>query len=206
MKARHYDPVIGRFYSNDPVGFKASNPMMFNRYAYANNNPYAYTDPDGRQATFMDLELGPSSRKPIRHQNIPVVSLSPNLQDAILGAGLIGIGLLIMNNEDGSDSSGVEEVDGGLEGEAQYDSSTDPKLEAGPPTEKQLKKFQKQLDEHGLSSLEDSRDSIQKNLDEHLANLEEYRSAGGYTSSVEREIRNFKRELEAIDNVLENSD
>ena len=51
MKARFYDPVIGRFYSNDPVGFTASNPMMFNRYAYANNNPFNYIDPDGRNAT-----------------------------------------------------------------------------------------------------------------------------------------------------------
>ncbi|WP_419571142.1 RHS repeat-associated core domain-containing protein [Rheinheimera sp.] len=48
MQARYYDPVIGRFYSNDPVGFNASNPMLFNRYAYANNNPYKFTDPDGR--------------------------------------------------------------------------------------------------------------------------------------------------------------
>lgn len=48
MQQRYYDPVIGRFYSNDPVGFTASNPMMFNRYAYANNNPYKYIDPDGR--------------------------------------------------------------------------------------------------------------------------------------------------------------
>jgi uncharacterized protein RhaS with RHS repeats len=50
MQQRYYDPLIGRFYSNDPVGFTASNPMMFNRYAYANNNPYKYTDPDGRFA------------------------------------------------------------------------------------------------------------------------------------------------------------
>ena len=47
MKQRYYDPLIGRFYSNDPVGFTASNPMMFNRYTYANNNPYKYIDPDG---------------------------------------------------------------------------------------------------------------------------------------------------------------
>jgi len=45
MQARYYDPVIGRFYSNDPVGF--SNVHNFNRYAYANNNPYKYVDPDG---------------------------------------------------------------------------------------------------------------------------------------------------------------
>jgi RHS repeat-associated protein len=48
MQARYYDPVIGRFYSNDPVGYTASNPVMsFNRYMYVNNNPYKYTDPNG---------------------------------------------------------------------------------------------------------------------------------------------------------------
>jgi RHS repeat-associated protein len=50
MQQRYYDPVVGRFYSNDPVGFTASNPMMFNRYAYANNNPYKFVDPDGRNS------------------------------------------------------------------------------------------------------------------------------------------------------------
>lgn len=50
MQARFYDPTIGRFYSNDPVGFIENNPMMFNRYAYANNNPYKYTDPNGEVA------------------------------------------------------------------------------------------------------------------------------------------------------------
>ena len=47
MQARYYDPVIGRFYSNDPVGF--TNIHTFNRYGYANNNPYKYIDPDGRE-------------------------------------------------------------------------------------------------------------------------------------------------------------
>jgi RHS repeat-associated protein len=48
MQARYYDPVIGRFYSNDPVGFVESQPSSFGRYTYANNNPYKYVDPDGR--------------------------------------------------------------------------------------------------------------------------------------------------------------
>ncbi|NRB25799.1 MAG: hypothetical protein HRU42_19580 [Shewanella sp.] len=48
MQARYYDPVIGRFYSNDPVGYTYANPVMsFNRYLYVNNNPYKYTDPNG---------------------------------------------------------------------------------------------------------------------------------------------------------------
>ena len=49
MQARYYDPVIGRFYSNDPVGYVAKNPVhSFGRYTYVNNNPYKYVDPDGK--------------------------------------------------------------------------------------------------------------------------------------------------------------
>jgi RHS repeat-associated protein len=53
MQARYDDPVIGRFYSNDPAGavshLSTENGIQgFNRYAYANNNPYKYTDPDGK--------------------------------------------------------------------------------------------------------------------------------------------------------------
>ncbi len=45
---RYYDPAIGRFISVDPVDVSAANGSNFNRYWYANNNPYRYTDPDGR--------------------------------------------------------------------------------------------------------------------------------------------------------------
>lgn len=58
MQQRYYDPVIGRFYSNDPVDMlghmQHGNPTMgFNRYAYANNNPYKYVDPDGQLVNFV---------------------------------------------------------------------------------------------------------------------------------------------------------
>lgn len=46
--ARFYDPELGRFLTIDPRGFRESSPDSFNRYAFANNNPYRYTDPDGR--------------------------------------------------------------------------------------------------------------------------------------------------------------
>ena len=49
MGRRFYDPKIGRFISADPIGFTPSNVQSFNRYAYANNNPYKYYDPDGRE-------------------------------------------------------------------------------------------------------------------------------------------------------------
>lgn len=44
---RKYDPVLGRFLSIDPVGASAEKPFSVNRYAYANNNPYRYVDPQG---------------------------------------------------------------------------------------------------------------------------------------------------------------
>jgi RHS repeat-associated protein len=54
--ARYYDPVVGRFMGVDPVGFAETNIQTFNRYAYGNNNPYKYVDPDGRAAeTALDL-------------------------------------------------------------------------------------------------------------------------------------------------------
>lgn len=48
MQQRYYDPQIGRFLSMDPVAANASIGTNFNRYWYANNNPYRFTDPDGR--------------------------------------------------------------------------------------------------------------------------------------------------------------
>jgi RHS repeat-associated protein len=48
MQARYYDPQLARFLSTDPVGFDPGNTFSFSRYAYANNNPYRYIDPDGR--------------------------------------------------------------------------------------------------------------------------------------------------------------
>ncbi len=47
MRSRYYDPALGRFYATDPVAFNGE-PKSFNRYAYANNNPYKYVDPDGQ--------------------------------------------------------------------------------------------------------------------------------------------------------------
>ena len=48
MQQRYYDPLIGRFLSPDPEPTNANTGENFNRYWYANNNPYRYTDPDGR--------------------------------------------------------------------------------------------------------------------------------------------------------------
>jgi RHS repeat-associated protein len=52
MQQRYYDPQIGLFLSVDPVT-AYSNPVgQFHRYRYANNNPYKFVDPDGREVRF----------------------------------------------------------------------------------------------------------------------------------------------------------
>jgi len=42
-RARYYDPELGRFISEDPIGFKGG----INFYAYVGNNPLIYNDPSG---------------------------------------------------------------------------------------------------------------------------------------------------------------
>ncbi len=48
MQARYYDPVAGRFLSNDPMAFAPDSPISFNRYAYVANDPINRIDPDGK--------------------------------------------------------------------------------------------------------------------------------------------------------------
>ncbi|WP_265257063.1 RHS repeat-associated core domain-containing protein [Verminephrobacter aporrectodeae] len=48
MGARYYMPLTGRFTGIDPKDLVPEQPHSFNRYAYANNNPYKYIDLDGR--------------------------------------------------------------------------------------------------------------------------------------------------------------
>ena len=57
MQQRYYDPEVGRFLSVDPVGVDLATGANFNRYWYANNNPYKYRDPDGRFADII-LDVG----------------------------------------------------------------------------------------------------------------------------------------------------
>ena len=51
MQQRYYDPMIGQFLSVDPVTAYQKPTTNFNRYVYALNNPYRFTDPDGRDST-----------------------------------------------------------------------------------------------------------------------------------------------------------
>jgi RHS repeat-associated protein len=58
MQQRYYDQGVGRFLSVDPVSASSINGGNFNRYWYANSNPYKFIDPDGR---FFQSIFGPPS-------------------------------------------------------------------------------------------------------------------------------------------------
>ncbi|MFL9583447.1 RHS repeat domain-containing protein [Stenotrophomonas sp. AB1(2024)] len=51
MQQRYMDPELGVFLSVDPVTAYQKPVEQFNRYRYANGNPYRFTDPDGRSAS-----------------------------------------------------------------------------------------------------------------------------------------------------------
>ncbi|HEX7047909.1 MAG TPA: RHS repeat-associated core domain-containing protein [Gammaproteobacteria bacterium] len=82
MQARYYDPQIGRFLSVDPVMFSPDKPQQFNRYWYANGNPYLYIDPDGREVyvAWHTVEIGNTN---IRTGKVHTfVKIVPKNQDA----------------------------------------------------------------------------------------------------------------------------
>jgi RHS repeat-associated protein len=56
--ARFYDPALGRFMAMDPAPWNEANLHSFNRYAFANNNPLRFTDPDGREAEELPQKFG----------------------------------------------------------------------------------------------------------------------------------------------------
>ena len=69
-------------------------------------------------------------------------------------------------------------------------------------SEATFKAFQRQLKQHGKETVLKSQKNIQRRLNEHLKKLDEIRKAKGNTSSVEREIRTFKSQIQAIKDLL----
>ena len=70
-RARYYDPDVGRFLTEDPLGFEAG----LNFYAYIDNNPVNFTDPMGLQRrggprrirpgqSLLEIYHGPVLREP----------------------------------------------------------------------------------------------------------------------------------------------
>ncbi|MCD7811589.1 MAG: DUF6531 domain-containing protein [Ruminococcus sp.] len=55
LRARYYDPTIGRFISRDSVVGENTDPLSLNLYTYCGNNPILNEDPDGH---FWNVVIG----------------------------------------------------------------------------------------------------------------------------------------------------
>jgi RHS repeat-associated protein len=51
LNARHYDPQLARFLTEDTYRGQANDPLSLNMYTYVHNEPIMYTDPTGHAAT-----------------------------------------------------------------------------------------------------------------------------------------------------------
>jgi len=58
LRARQYDPDLGRFVSADPVLGSLSAPQTLNRFTYVVNNPLKYTDPSGEVINLIAAGIG----------------------------------------------------------------------------------------------------------------------------------------------------
>ena len=47
LRARYYDPTLGRFITRDSYEGQLTNPLSLNLYTYCHNNPLKYVDPSG---------------------------------------------------------------------------------------------------------------------------------------------------------------
>ena len=71
--ARWYDPALGRFIQADTIVPGAGNPQVWDRYAYANNNPVKYIDPTGHYCVEEDnignyIKTNCESGEPIKNK------------------------------------------------------------------------------------------------------------------------------------------
>ncbi len=107
MNGRLYDPKLHRFISPDNFVQDPTSTQNFNRYGYAMNNPFMYTDPSGEILWFVPVLIGAGIG--ILANGIDnAVNNRPFFQGA-LKAGVIG-GLT------GLASFGIGQVAGGLSG------------------------------------------------------------------------------------------
>ncbi len=57
LHARYYAPTVYRFLQRDSLFGTATVPVSLHRYAYAHNNPLAYTDPSGHDPWWNDPDF-----------------------------------------------------------------------------------------------------------------------------------------------------
>ncbi len=76
LRARFYDPQLGRFIARDPVPGRIDDPISLSPYLYARNNPLRYVDHSGA-APEPPLLLPPGAPAPLALGGSPQLALPP---------------------------------------------------------------------------------------------------------------------------------
>jgi len=99
MQQRYYDPSVERFLSVDPVGVDPASGGNFNRYWYANDNPYRYTDPDGRESACFSNNfgcgMGQDTPETIKEQIVAMAGFTTLMSGGLFAPEVTGTGGLL---------------------------------------------------------------------------------------------------------------
>jgi RHS repeat-associated protein len=75
-------------------------------------------------------------------------------------------------------------------------------IQLAKPTPGQIAQMERVLAQQGKSGVEKALRTLERRLAEHLEKIRAAKDAGGYTSSMEREVQNFRQLIEAAKKVL----
>ena len=200
LRARMYDPTSGRFLQQDSYFGSLGTPQGQHRFAYASGNPTNLVDPSGHET------IGEGGNSNNARMECIALGVNPALCMQMPPDDLD----LLLSEDAGSQNGGTlidptDPVSAWRDG-SWIDKGICILSLVGPgkfgPGSKMVRAFERQLESAGRRSLEKSLATYEQGLVEHLLKLENIRKVGGFSSSVEREIRSLEAQIAAITEIL----